>query len=94
VSRELRCARDISASETTRTVTYEVVAEYSFGTDGGNTVQIAETGVIELKKTGADDGEVDGIRDYLATEIRAWHNDAPLKERIMQLISLEKKRSV
>jgi hypothetical protein len=91
VNRELRCARDIEASEKTRTVTFEIVAEYWFGTDGGSPVRIAETGVIELRRTGADEEEVGGIQDYIATEIRAWQNNAPLKEKMAQLMSLEKK---
>jgi hypothetical protein len=91
VNRELRCARDIETLEKMRTVTYEIVAEYWFGPDGGSPVRTAETGVIELRRTSADEEEVGGIQDYIATEIRACQNNAPLKEKMMQLMSLEKK---
>jgi hypothetical protein len=87
VNRELRCARDIEASEKTRTVTYDIDAEYWFGKDGGSPVRLAESGVIELKRTAEDEEEVDGIQNFIATEIRTWQNSAPLKEKMMQLLS-------
>jgi hypothetical protein len=74
-----------------RTVTYEAVAEYWFGTHGGSPVRVVESGVIELRKAGADEEDVDGVQDYVATETRAWQDKAPLREKMMQLMSLEKK---
>jgi hypothetical protein len=54
-------------------------------------VRIAETGVIELRRAGVEDGEVDKMQEYVATEIRAYLNDGPLKEKMMEIMALRKK---
>jgi hypothetical protein len=38
--------------------------------------------------------KVGGIQDYIATEIRALQNNAPLEKKMAQLISLEKNQGV